>query len=337
MIVRHLLRGPGRAVQRDCLYAIYDLNFFPVSFDFCWFLAAAELERQRRGLRSLCVVFIALARPYKHPMPPDHEDHVDEAAMLWRFSNVVLPLTNLLRSCSGAMVMPAKNEASALLRNASHVWPSGWANSPPAVALTDIYRRVVSELTDRSIALPLQATPQGMRYVGDWANSTCPGARIVTITLRQHRGGAAVRNSNLPNWRALASKLTTEGFRPVFVPDTESAFHASNELKAFTIFAEGPWNIELRMALYESAYVNLFVNNGPASLCVLNQSCRYLMFKVTSPSLRLTSPEYLAELGFTEGRSPGFAGPFQRWIWEQDSLAVLEREFRDISQAIDSA
>ena len=331
------MRRRGRALQRDCLYAVYDLNFFPVSFDFCWFLAAAELERQRRGLRSLHVVFVALARPYTHPMPPHHEDYVDEAAMLWRFSNVVLPIANLLPSCGGTIVMPTKDDASALLGNASHVWPSGWANTPPGVALTDIYRHVVSELTDRSIKLPLQATPQALRYVADWANTTCPGARIVTMTLRQHRGGAAVRNSNVPSWTALASKLEADGFQPVIVPDTEAAFRASNELKAFRVFAEGPWNIELRMALYQSAYVNLFVNNGPASLCVLNQSCRYVMFKVTSPSLRLTSPEYLAELGFAAGRSPGFAGPFQRWIWEQDSLPVLEREFREISRAIDSA
>jgi hypothetical protein len=59
------------------------------------------------------------------------------------------------------------------------------------------------------------------------------------------------------------------------------------------------------------------------------------MFKVTTPSLYLTSAGYLAELGFAEGASPPFAGPFQKWIWETDELPILSREFRLMSEKID--
>ena len=38
------------------------------------------------------------------------------------------------------------------------------------------------------------------------------------------------------------------------------------------------------MAINELAYLNMFVNSGPGSLCFLNRKCcRYLFFKVTHP------------------------------------------------------
>ncbi|MCH8807515.1 MAG: hypothetical protein IH986_15720 [Planctomycetes bacterium] len=61
--LRALRRGfVGRVIRLEAslvqpsegtLFAFYDLNAYPISFDICWFLVWADLERQRRGLRKL--------------------------------------------------------------------------------------------------------------------------------------------------------------------------------------------------------------------------------------------------------------------------------------------
>ena len=80
------------------------------------------------------------------------------------------------------------------------------------------------------------------------------------------------------------------------------------------------------MAIYELAYVNMFVNTGPGSLCILNRRCRYLFFKVMAQS-RLATEEALQRLGFAINTSPPFATPFQKWVWETDDCNILRREF----------
>ena len=55
MVVRLLA---GRGVGRGMLYAFYDLQVEPVSFDFLWFLTGADLARQRAGLDHIHVVVV---------------------------------------------------------------------------------------------------------------------------------------------------------------------------------------------------------------------------------------------------------------------------------------
>ena len=42
---------------------------------------------------------------------------------------------------------------------------------------------------------------------------------------------------------------------------------------------EASFSLPMRLALYESAYLNMFVNTGPGSLCILNAQCDYLYFR----------------------------------------------------------
>lgn len=315
------------------LYAIYDLNVFPASFDLCWFLIAADIERKRLGLHSVHIVIAMFHRPFVHAMPPEHSDHVDEAAMLWRVDNILQPLCSLLPTCDGVTITPSMPDALRILTCATHVWPAGCGSSRYPT-LPQIYRQVVEGLPAYEDRPSLKASEQALRYVRSWFEHIASGHELITITLRQHRGGAT-RNNDLDSWIEFARRITNSRFLPVFVPDTELAMHMTSALDGFTVFQAAPWNIALRMALYEAATLNLFVNNGPASLAILNGNCRYLMFKVTTPSLHLTSENYLSELGFREGRSPPFAGNLQKWVWEDDTREILVREFDRMMTAID--
>ena len=83
----------------------------------------------------------------------------------------------------------------------------------------------------------------------------------------------------------------------------------------------------LRMALYERAYLNLGVNNGPMGLCWLNDRTRYITFKMLSAAAPHTTSEYMEFLGFKIGESLPFATPWQQWVWQDDELDVIESAF----------
>jgi hypothetical protein len=89
------------------------------------------------------------------------------------------------------------------------------------------------------------------------------------------------RNSNLPAWVAFARGLDASRYCPVFVPDTNETIEGlPNELRDFRVFPEAAWNVPLRMALYERAFINLGVNNGPMGLAWLNACVCYATLKI---------------------------------------------------------
>jgi len=50
--------APAYPHAHEVLFGFYDLQVAPVTFDFLWFLAAADLERRRLGLKSVHVVIV---------------------------------------------------------------------------------------------------------------------------------------------------------------------------------------------------------------------------------------------------------------------------------------
>ena len=182
---------------------------------------------------------------------------------------------------------------------------------------------------------PLRASVQGMRHVDGWLAQHAAGRKPIVITLR-HYGYGTARNSDLSAWMEFVSGLDRSLYAPVVVPDTEGALAAAPEFGGAPVFTAAAWSLGLRMALYERAYLNLMVNTGPHLLCMFNERCRYLMFKVLTPSVRQTSEAYMRFLGFEIGAQPPFASPVQRWVWEDDRPEVIAREFMAMCRTIET-
>jgi hypothetical protein len=139
----------------------------------------------------------------------------------------------------------------------------------------------------------LRATSVDLAAVDDWLAAHCRGYRVVTITLRGY-DYVPPRNSNLTAWTEFARRLDPGRFSVVFVPDTAQCFNSAlAELRDFSVFREAAVALGLRMALYERAYLNLGVNNGPMGLCWLNDQTRYITFKMLSDAAPQTTPEYM--------------------------------------------
>lgn len=338
--------SPLRAIRRkftdvtpianSTLYAFYDLKVQPVTFDFLWFLTGADLARRVNGLENVHVVIVPGPKDGLREEDPAYEAVVDGDARRWRILNILVNSTVLLRACSGFTVAGSRTEAAGILTAAGGAhYPCGYEAAMPTAhhpndCLAPARRGV------RPIGV-LRATPQGLRYVDQFIANYSEGRRLVAITIRDFAYGKD-RNSDLKAWSAFARGLNPAIWWPVFVLDTERSLNPIPEaIAGFRILPEAPWNVSLRMALYQRAWLNLGVNNGPKALCWLNDQSRYLTFKMVTPTVSQTTIAFNRSRGFEPGETLPFATAFQKWVWEDDTLDVIQREFQEMVVRIEDA
>ena len=336
-----LLRG-GRAIRQaivgasrgdavaagtsDALYAFYDLGVAPISFDFLWFLVGAELERQRRGLAAIHAVIVPGPHGGLRKESSELERIIDPSARKARVNTMLVPACALLPSVAGITLASSRTQAEELVNLAEgNVFPARY--EPAFPSYPGPHEPLRAARKDGTRIGVLRATAADLRAVDDWLAARGCAAQIVSITLRGY-DYVPERNSNINSWISFAQRLDPTRFSVVFVPDTSQCFKGlPAELKDFPVFVEAAMVLGLRMALYQRAYMNLGVNNGPMGLCWLNDQTRYITFKILSDAAPQTAPEYMKFLGFEIGRSLPFATPWQQWVWEDDELEVIDSAF----------
>jgi hypothetical protein len=306
----------------NTLYLFYDLEVSPITFNFCETLGMANAYRKKLNLQYLYVVFVPGPNDGLRKEMDNYECIIDKNTRHWIKSNVLLPLTQLVPTCSGFTNCASRSKAEDIRKIAHYVYPPNYLTLFP----TDcpFYEGARSQSTD---IMALESTTRALHYINQWIIPRAKGRKTITITLRQYNYMTA-RNSNIDAWSNIASWLEKNGYFVVIVPDTDAAMNIPPiELSQFVYCTEACWNIELRSALYESAYLNLGINNGPLALCWLNKKCRYIMFKIITPEASQTTEAALRKHGFIPGESPPFATKYQKWVWESDTIEVIQREF----------
>lgn len=323
-------------ISANTLYAFYDFKVQPVTFDFLWFLVGADLARQVSGLEKVYVVIVPGPKEGVREEDPAYEAVVDLDARKWRIFNILLSSTALMSTCSGLTFAGSRKEAAALWAMTGRAYyPYGYVPAMP-VAHHPNDCLIPARTGVRSIGV-LRATPQGLRYVDQFITNFSEGRRLITITIRDYAYGRD-RNSNLNAWSAFVRGLNPAIWWPVFVLDTERTLDPlPATIAGFRILSEASWNVSLRMALYQRAWLNLGVNNGPMALCWLNDQSRYLTFKMVTSTVSQTTIAFNRSRGFEPDESLPFATVFQKWIWEDDVLHVIQREFEAMVVCIEEA
>lgn len=317
------------------LYFFYDLDVFPITFDAADFLVLAELDRRRRGFERLYIVIVPGRQDGLRDEGGEYEKIVDRSNRLWRLNNLVIPLFALMPSCAGYSICKDRRHATLFrISTGGNVFPPTYWPAFPFC----LFRRPILEAAKQGVSIfPIFHSPdQSLKYVRHWLAERVGGKKAVTITLRNY-GVDPLRNSNLPAWAEFARSLNPEEFVPVFVLDTETAMDWEPEaIREFLVFREAPWNIPLRSALYELAYLNLSIVHGPTELLWYNDRCRYVIF-FPPPDSRQTQTEFVKANGFVPGESLPFATSFQKWVWEPDDTHVIKREFDRMCGSLEDA
>jgi hypothetical protein len=337
--------APIRAIRRSLashivevdstLFAFYDLKVQPITYDFLWFLTGAETMRRQLGLARVHVVIVPGPAEGLRQEDPRYEQVVDHHERERRVHRILMGAFPMLRSCTAFSLAGSRDEVAALRSLAAHVYPASYETSLPTTHHPN--DTIDGDANRTGSAASLRARPQELAYIDKWYASCASGQRLVTITLREY-GYNPARNSNMQAWIEFARRLDPAKYFPVFVLDTEQTLYRKPAaLDDLVIFREVSWDVGLRMALYERAWLNLGVNNGPMGLCWLNSRTRYISFKMCTPSVPQTSERYMKSLGFEPNASLPFASPLQKWIWGDDSLDAIQREFDEMAAKIEAA
>jgi hypothetical protein len=330
-------RNGGDPVESaaDTLLAFYDLSADPPAFDVLFFLLAAESRRRLLGLHALHIVFVGVD-PRIGPQDNEALGLTGHGATTRRIHNLLVPSAWCLPSVRSVEVVQDRREATARLASwrRAHVFPEAYAEDLHRGFIFDYYRHVLQRPVPEGVTGAFRADKSALAYVERWLAARGRTARVVSITVRDNDFHPA-RNSNLSAWAQFARYLQQRGYLPVFIPDTDSlAEGLSAEICEFPHLSEAAWNLGLRMALYERAFVNLSVNTGPAFLYLMNERARGIVFKLTTPGVREAETQYLLNLGYEIGGQIPFCTPFQKFVWEQDELAIIIREFEDMEHRL---
>lgn len=278
------------------LTAVYDLAEGPVSYDFITWLVRAQQEREWRGCDGLHIVLLphetGLGGFSRHWGP--HDEH----AARWRLQHIVLPACPL----ADATVTLAPSRKYALrLTNAGEVWaPAGKAH----------LANVIVEGARRGERVPqLRASEAARRYVRGWL--AIEGGRVVTLTLRQQQNDPA-RNADRKEWDALAAWLRGQGRRVIVLDDSHVALSAGRG------YAE--LDLDLRLALYEQAAMNIVGNNGPAAL----------LWHSAAPYMRVAAgltADWTTNLGLRQGEQVPWAARNQLLVYAPATFAAMKGAF----------
>ncbi len=315
--------------SKNSLYFFYDFEVEPITYDFIWALCIANARRNELGLSNLRIVFVPGTEEGLRKEEAEYEKIIDREARYWRIYSILLPAIRLLPCASSFMLCATRAEAMLVREQQAYfVYPEKYNVTFPV----PYSPRKAMDYRQKFMAL--QADQQTLEYVSQWLSRGCKNKKIIVITLRQYAYSPA-RNSNIVAWAQFARTLDKERYYVVFVPDTEQALSESpTELQEFDFFLPACWNLNLRCGLYELAYLNLGVNNGPMALCWLNPRCRYITFKTSVETVPQASTEVLLDRGFVLGENPQFTNKFQKWVWEDDDLNVISREFEQMCDVL---
>jgi hypothetical protein len=300
--------------------AVYDLHALPVTYDFSFFLASAELFASKNNKSAFKVLFVPRNND-EFIAEKEYQSIVDEESVKWRFENIILPMMNMYPACIGYSLISQRSDVSEAI-NEKLLFPEFYSES---FFSADFYKEVFAS---KNKIIGFSASIQGKRYIKSWKKFNKINDHIITITLRRNNYDSS-RNSNVEEWVRFAKFISEKGFAPVFIPDTDACFEHDPRLDGFIVFEAPCWNLGIRMALYEEADLNFFVPNGPVSITQLNRKIDSIIMKQVVPGSLHATPEFNEERGISVGQKSYdmFDDQFQILSWVDDKFENICEEF----------
>lgn len=204
----------------------YDMSKGPACFDFVAWLIIAEMNRIKKGAPPPLRVCFTMG------VDSDYERALHSKLRAKFYEGVIRP--------SLALIGAVEDETA--------------IDAPMFEYYT--FKAIGDRATNGEEVPLLHASADAMNDAREIFKS---GPPPVTITLREAEF-YDYRNSDITEWIKLADYLTEQGERVIFIRDTAKA---AEEITGYVTCPPASTDIDIRMAVYESAKANLFVSNGP--------------------------------------------------------------------------
>ena len=314
-----------KSADPELLYGIYDFNVNDITYNFAVFLMDLEFESIKRGGDGFVVVFVPAGNINNMLSYEEYDSKIDADSKIWRLNNLLLPIMALSAKCKGFYFLPSRADVKQILLN-HNTYPDQYDINITRKA--DLNKLIFRKLSKPGLLDGLRSSIQANKYIENWKFKKNIDNKVVTITIRDSAFDTA-RNSKINEWIQFAEYLKNRNFYPVFIPDTDNAFIDDGELNNFEIFRECAWNVGLRMALYESSYLNFFSPNGCAVLAMFNKYCSYIAMNMVAEGSTVATREAYKSVGHVIGESYKFSTSRQRLCFKSDIYENIKYEFEN--------
>ena len=307
----------------DLLYAIYDFEVAPITYNIIEFLVLIEFLIKENNKKGFVIVFVP-KKEKSIKFISDYEKIIDTESQNWRIDNIVFQTARLHPKCEGVLFLPTRKDIFDIVANYD-IYPDLYDGVNIRYFDTEKYLKIMNK---PNLYKGIKASSQGKRYIDQYIKAKKIDKKIVTIAIRDYRYDLA-RNSNFDEWAKFVEYLLINNYYPVIIPDTDNAFDNNLPFDSLYIFRDCCWNVGLRMALYESSYINMGVANG--SICILLHSPDsnvIVMNCMPENSVVGSSKEYI-KVGHTPGEQWKFLTSKQKMSFDEDVYANIVKEFEE--------
>lgn len=306
----------------DIFYAIYDLEYYPNTFNFVEFLVLCNNESKLRN-KDYFILFLPMKKKSIN-LTTEYYKIVRETYR-WRLYNLLFPLTYCSMKCVGYNYFHSRKLCFQFI-NDKETYPSTYSkNFNKPLDISYIYNNK-NILKNGSISAPNSS----LKIVNDWLLNQNIYEKFVTISIRDQKFDK-IRNNNIGEWKLFSEYLKDQKFIPIIIPDTESNLNLKKIFKDCIICYEASLNVLFRIALNELAYTNLFVSHGPISLCSFNLNTSYIVMNYGPKEGSITDNvnAYKKSNDYYEGNYV-FGVQNQIRSWKKDTLSNIIYEFEKL-------
>ena len=327
LIAKNKISSSSKKNQNQLLYGIYDLEVSAITFNIVEFLCCLEINAKKKNKVGFVVVFVP--KKIKNlDYISKYEKIIDEHSSNWRIDNILIQMLHLHPKCKGISLLPNRNEVKHIIDN-HDIYPELYDGFNLRTTDTLELYKVAQE---PGVFEGLRATTQGLRYIKQYIKEKNINKKIVTIVIRQY-GYDVARNSNLKEWAKFVEYLVALNYHPIIVPDTDNAFSNDLPFDKKYIFSDCCWNVQLRMALYETSYMNFSVPGGGGSIMLFNQQCRCIFMNMMPFGSIVTTPEeVLRSTGMKMGQQWKFLADGQVLCFLPDTYENIKTQFHALEK-----
>jgi hypothetical protein len=317
--IKSKLRGNQKSKSDDYLYAIFDLEISPITFNIGEFLCAAEIEAIRKNKKGIVLVIVP-EKIKSLEFVSEYEKAIDRDSIKWRIENIVIQVAGLHEACAGINILPNRSDVQEVLTS-HETYP----------VLHDGTNLRYADLSDLYASKPydfkgLRATAQGKKYIKQYLSSMGIEKKIVTLVVRSSEYDKA-RNSNKEELSKFVHYLLSRGYHPIVVPDTDTAFENETFLNSQYIFRDCCWNVGLRLALYELSFVSIFGPGGAGAIMLFDSACPCILINAIVEESIVSTSEAYKKAGIKEGDQWSFLPRHQFVSYKKETVHNLITEF----------
>jgi len=309
----------------EILYGIYDLEICDITYNFGIFLVDLEYETIKRGKKGFVVIIVPSSMASNNLLEwKEYNSKINIVSRDWRFVNIIMQLIPLSKKCMGYYKLPNREKIDEII-NGVEYYPDLYDSRNLRKA--DLNELLFKKLNRSGLVEGLKSSEQGREYVNDWIKNNLKNKnKIVTITLRNSLFDTA-RNSNNKEWLKFAEFLIENNYSPVFISDTDDSFSKIDSKSNIIYFNECCWNMGLRVALYETAYLNFFGNNGCVVLGMFNEKINYILMNGLPKDSVVVTEKVLEKNNMLNITNYQFSTNRQKLCMKTDNFENIKEQF----------